>query len=71
MMTDAALDAEGQPVPEGMLDGFITALGSCHDLHRTHGLANSRTGSMYVVKPKLHGPEEVELAVELFDRIEM
>jgi len=70
MTTDAVLDSAGDPVSEGILDAFVTALGSCHDLRRTEGLGNSRTGSMYAVKPKLHGPEEVALTVDTFASVE-
>ena len=70
MTTDAVRDRNGDEVPEGILDALMTALGSLRDLRGQSQRPNSRTGSMYVVKPKMHGPDEVAFAVELFTRVE-
>jgi len=69
MTTDAIRDANGSEVPEGILDAIMTTLGALPGL-RGEGAPNSRTRSMYIVKPKMHGPEEVAFAVELFARVE-
>ncbi|WP_027856756.1 malate synthase G [Marinobacterium jannaschii] len=71
LMTNAAiLDKDGNEVPEGIMDGVITSLISVHDLKGNGQFSNTTTGSIYIVKPKMHGPEEVAFANELFGRVE-
>ncbi|MFD1881505.1 malate synthase G [Paracoccus pacificus] len=70
MTTPAVLDAKGNEVYEGLLDAMVTTLCAMHDLQKTEGSRNSVTGSIYVVKPKMHGPEEVAFASEIFDFVE-
>ncbi|MDX8458397.1 malate synthase G [Mesorhizobium humile] len=71
LMTNPAItDRDGNEVPEGIMDAALTALIALQDVGENGRRANSRAGSMYVVKPKMHGPEEVAFAVEIFDRVE-
>ena len=70
LMTSDAVLLNGEPVPEGVLDAVLTALCSLVDIQGRGELSNSRTGSMYAVKPKMHGPDEVTFTDDLFAAVE-
>jgi malate synthase len=70
MTTPALRLADGAEAPEGILDAIVTSLVGLHDLRRTGRLANSRAGSIYIVKPKMHGPAECDFTNRLFDAVE-
>ena len=70
MTNPAILDDQGNEIPEGIMDGVISSLISLHDINNQSKLTNSAAGSIYIVKPKMHGPEEVAFTNDLFDAIE-
>jgi len=70
MTNEAIIDKDGNEIPEGILDGVITSLISLHDVKGNGKFSNTTTGSIYIVKPKMHGPEEVAFADDLFNAVE-
>ena len=70
MTTDAILTTNNEEVPEGIVDALVTSLIAMHDLNGSSNYVNSKQGSIYIVKPKMHGPEEVQFTNDLFSRVE-
>ena len=70
MTNPAILDKDGNEVPEGILDAMFTICIAMHDLNGDSGIKNSQTGSIYIVKPKMHGPDEVKFTCDLFSAVE-
>ena len=70
MTNPAILDRQGDEIPEGIMDAVITSLIALYDINGEQRLSNSETGSIYIVKPKMHGPEEVAFTNQLLDRVE-
>lgn len=70
MTNPAILDRDGNEIFEGLMDAMVTTLIAMHDLRKTDGMRNSHQGSVYVVKPKMHGPEEVSFTNEIFTHVE-
>ena len=68
--TDAVLTKDGEEIPEGILDAMVTSLAAVHDLRGASANTNSKMGSIYIVKPKFHGPEEVDMTIRMFEWIE-
>ena len=68
--TDAVLTKAGEEIPEGILDAMVTSFAAVHDLRGNSANTNSKMGSIYIVKPKFHGPEEVDMTIRMFEWIE-